>query len=137
MAKDLELVGYRFNWALSVFYIVYIFVEVPSNIMLKRVGPRFYIPMLVVGFGFVSMCTALVQNFAQLCACRALLGVFEGGTMPGIAFYLSTFYKRRELYFRVGIFISAASIAGAFGGLLATVLSYVYLFHGEFLADVS
>jgi len=123
MAKDLHLVGYRFNWALSVFYIIYLLVEVPSNILLKYIGPRFYIPMLVVGFGFVSLCTAFVQNFAELCACRALLGVFEGGTMPGIAFYLSTFYKRRELYFRIGIFISAASIAGAFGGLFATALS--------------
>lgn len=123
MAKDLNLVGYKFNWALSVFYIVYLLVEVPSNILLKYIGPRFYIPMLVVGFGFVSLCTAFVQNFAELCACRAILGIFEGGTMPGIAFYLSTFYKRRELYFRIGIFISAASIAGAFGGLFATALS--------------
>lgn len=47
MAEDLNLVGYRFNWALSVFYIIYLLVEVPSNIILKRVGPRFYIPMLV------------------------------------------------------------------------------------------
>ena len=130
MAKDLDLVGYRFNWALSVFYIVYLLVEVPSNILLKRIGPRFYIPALVTGFGFLSLCTAFVQTFGQLCACRALLGIFEGGTMPGIAFYLSTFYKRRELYFRIGIFISAASIAGAFGGLFATALSWVLHIQG-------
>ena len=42
MAKDLDLVGYRFNWAASIFYIVYLVVEVPSNIILKKVGPRFY-----------------------------------------------------------------------------------------------
>ncbi|KIV95886.1 hypothetical protein PV10_03487 [Exophiala mesophila] len=125
MAVDLHLVGYRFNWALSVFYIVYLLVEVPSNILLKYIGPRIYIPLLVFGFGFVSICTAFVKNFAQLCVARAFLGVFEGGTMPGIAFYLSTFYKRRELYFRIGIFISAASIAGAFGGLFATALSRI------------
>lgn len=47
MAEDLHLFGYRFNWALSIFYIVYLLVEVPSNIILKRVGPRYYIPMLV------------------------------------------------------------------------------------------
>ncbi|OAP64112.1 hypothetical protein AYL99_00084 [Fonsecaea erecta] len=126
MAKDLDLVGYRFNWALSVFYIVYLLVEVPSNILLKHVGPRYYIPGLVFGFGLVSLCTAFVKNFNQLCVARAFLGVFEGGTMPGISFFLSTFYKRRELYFRIGIFISAASIAGAFGGLFATALSQSY-----------
>ncbi|KIX08038.1 uncharacterized protein Z518_02693 [Rhinocladiella mackenziei CBS 650.93] len=125
MAKDLELVGYRFNWALSVFYIIYLLVEVPSNILLKHIGPRFYIPALVAGFGIVSLCTAFVKNFAELCVARAFLGVFEGGTMPGIAFFLSTFYKRRELYFRIGIFISAASIAGAFGGLFATALARI------------
>jgi sugar phosphate permease len=84
MAKDLHLVGYRFNWALCVFYIVYIIVEVPSNILLKHIGPRFYIPALVAGFGFVTMCTAFVKNFTGLCVARAFLGVFEGGTMPGI-----------------------------------------------------
>ncbi|ORY71807.1 major facilitator superfamily domain-containing protein [Pseudomassariella vexata] len=125
MGTELNLVGYRFNWALSVFYIVYVMIEVPSNIILKRVGPRFYIPGLVVGFGFVSMCTAFVQTFEQLCGLRALLGVFEGGTMPGIAFFLSSFYKREELLFRVGIYVASASMAGAFGGLLATGLSRI------------
>lgn len=141
MAEDLNLIGYRFNWALSVFYIVYLLVEVPSNIILKRVGPRFYIPMLVsldgssgesvlislqvVGFGFVSLCTSFVNTFNQLCVARAFLGIFEGGTMPGIAFFLSSFYKRSELYARVGIYVSAASMAGAFGGLLAAGLSRI------------
>lgn len=110
MQEDLSLYGYRFNWASSIFYIVYLTVEVPSNIILKRVGPRYYLPLLVVGFGIVSMCTAFVQSFAGLCTARAFLGIFEGGAMPGIAFFLSCFYKRDELYFRIGIFVSAASM---------------------------
>lgn len=121
MATDLDLTGFRFNWALSIFYIVYLLIEVPSNIILKKVGPRFYIPALVIGFGFISMCTAFVRTFEQLCAMRALLGIFEGGAMPGIAFFLSSFYKRKELYFRVGIYVSAASMAGAFGGEIRRV----------------
>lgn len=126
LGEDLELnVGVRFNWALSIFYIVYLLVEVPSNIALKRFGPRFYIPALVFGFGFVSICTAFVRDFAGLMVCRVFLGIFEGGTFPGIAFFLSCFYKRKELLFRVGIYVSAASIAGAFGGLLATGLAKV------------
>ncbi|KAI1337482.1 MFS general substrate transporter [Xylariaceae sp. FL0016] len=125
MGEDLNLIGYRFNIATSIFYIVYLTIEVPSNILLKKVGPRFYIPGLVFGFGVISVATAFVKDFAQLCACRALLGIFEGGTMPGIAFFLSSFYKREELYFRVGIYVSAASIAGAFGGLLAAGFSQI------------
>ncbi|WQF87621.1 Putative major facilitator superfamily, MFS transporter superfamily [Colletotrichum destructivum] len=125
MAVDINLGGYRFNWALSVFYIVYLLVEVPSNIVLKRVGPRFYLPALVVGFGLVSLCTAFVTSFPGLLVARAVLGSFEGGAMPGFSFFLSSFYKREELLFRLGIFISAASVAGAFGGLLAAGLSRI------------
>lgn len=83
MGKELGLdTGVRFNWVLSIFYIIYIFVEVPSNILLKIIGPKFYLPMLVVGFGFVSLCTAFVTSYEGLLAARAFLGVFEGGVMP-------------------------------------------------------
>jgi len=126
MATELDLnVGTRFNQALSIFYVVYLLVEVPSNIFLNRVGPRFYLPFLVCGFGLVSLCTAFVESFKGLMVARAFLGIFEGGAMPGMAFFLSCFYKRNELLLRVGIYVSAASLAGAFGGLLATGLSRI------------
>lgn len=82
MAKDLKLVGVRFNWVTSIFYIVYMCVEIPSNIVLKIIGPKYYLPMLVFGFGTVSLCTAFVKSFEGLLAARAMLGVFEGGVMP-------------------------------------------------------
>ncbi len=126
MGDDLDLnVGVRFNLALSIFYIIYLLVEVPSNILLKRIGSRYYLPLLVCGFGLVSMSTAFVKSFGGLMASRSILGIFEGGAMPGMAFFLSCFYKRKELLFRIGIYVSAASIAGAFGGLLATGLSMI------------
>lgn len=82
MGKELNLVGYRFNWVTSIFYIIYMLVEVPSNIILKLIGPKYYLPMLVVGFGLVSLCSAFVTSFEGLLAARAMLGVFEGGVMP-------------------------------------------------------
>ncbi|KAG9192181.1 adenylosuccinate synthase [Alternaria panax] len=126
MAVDLDLNrDFRFNWVTSIFYIVYMFVEVPSNILLKKLGPKYYLPLLVCGFGFVSLCSAFVHSFQGLLAARAFLGMFEGGVMPGLAFFITCFYKRNELLFRIGIYISAASMAGAFGGLLATVLARI------------
>ncbi|KAF2011979.1 major facilitator superfamily transporter [Aaosphaeria arxii CBS 175.79] len=125
LAVDLELRGYKFNWALSAFYVTYLIFEIPSNILLKRFGPRIHLPFLVGGFGLVSICTSFVTTFGGLVAARAALGVFEGGTMPGLAFMMSSFYKRTELTLRIGCFISAAGLAGAFGGLLATVLSRI------------
>ena len=83
MAKELDLDrGYRWNWVTSIFYIVYMFVEVPSNILLKKLGPKFYLPLLVSGFGLVSLCSAFVRSFEGLLAARAFLGMFEGGVMP-------------------------------------------------------
>jgi MFS family permease len=55
---------------------------------------------------------------------RALLGIFEGGAMPGTAFFLSCFYKKTELFFRMAIFIASSALASSFGGLLAAGLSY-------------
>jgi len=125
MEKDLKLTGMKFNWVLTIFYIPYLLVEVPANIILKRIGAKIWIPFLVFGFGFVSMCMAFVTSFNGLLAARFFLGVFEGGTMPGIAFFLSNFYRRHELMFRLGILISGSSMAGAFGGLFATALSKI------------
>jgi len=126
MGAELDLnKGVKFNWVTSIFYIVYMFVEVPSNIILKMIGPKYYLPLLVLGFGFVSMCTAFVHKFETLLVARAFLGVFEGGVMPGLAFFITCFYKRNELLFRIGIYVSAASMAGAFGGLLATGLARI------------
>merc|ERR1712169_166270 len=71
-------------------------------------------------FGICSICTAFVNDFNQVCAVRFLLGVFEAGMMPGIAYYLSRWYRRSELAFRLSLYIAMAPIAGAFGGLLAS-----------------
>ena len=82
MGDDLDLIGVRFNWATSIFYIFYMFVEVPSNLLLKIIGPKYYLPLLVCGFGLVSLCAAFTNSFAGILVARAFLGVFEGGVMP-------------------------------------------------------
>lgn len=86
MAVDLNLTGYRFNWALSIFFFAYMVVEIPSNMLLSKFGPRFYIPALVIGFGFVSLCTAFTIDFATLCVARVFLGIFEGGEFDAVGF---------------------------------------------------
>lgn len=71
------------------------------------------------------MCTAFVTSWEGLMVARAFLGIFEGGAMPGMAFFLSTFYRPEELLFRIGIYVSAASMAGALGGFLASGFSAI------------
>jgi len=75
--------------------------------------------VIVVLWGIIMMCTGFVTNFAGLLSMRILLGGFEAGLFPGVTWYISTLYPRRAIQLRIGMFFSAATIAGAFGGLLA------------------
>jgi MFS family permease len=118
--KDLKLGGYDYNRILSVFYISYILFEIPSNMVCKIVGPGWFIPSISLGFGICSICTAFVHNIHSASGVRFLLGMFEAGMMPGIAYYLSRWYRRSELAFRLSLYIVMAPLAGAFGGLLAS-----------------
>ncbi|KAL2119907.1 hypothetical protein VTJ04DRAFT_6868 [Mycothermus thermophilus] len=120
LEKDLGLTGYDYNALLSIFYISYILFEIPSNIACKWIGPGWFIPAISLGFGAISVITAFVNNFSQAAGVRFLLGVFEAGVLPGVAYYMSRWYRRSELTFRLGLYIVMAPMAGAFGGLLAS-----------------
>lgn len=85
-------------------------------------GPGWFLPLTTVMFGILSIATAFVRTRDQACAVRFLLGVFEAGLMPGIAYYLSRWYRRAELAFRLGLYMIMAPLSGAFGGLLASAI---------------
>lgn len=63
------------------------------------------------------MCLGFVRSYGSFVAVRALLGLAEGGLLPGIVLYLSGLYTRGEMAVRIGIFYTAASLSGAFGGM--------------------
>lgn len=107
------------------FYILYVLLDIPSNWLLKIVGGGRYLPILAMAWGIVSTGMGGVKSYGGLVACRLLLGACEGGMFGGIILYLSMFYKRHNLMFRLGIFYCAAPLSGAFGGLLATGLSRI------------
>ncbi|KAJ5452562.1 hypothetical protein N7445_000745 [Penicillium cf. griseofulvum] len=118
--KDLGLVGYDYNAVLSIFFVAYIVFEIPSNVVCKLVGPGWWLPAITLGFGICSVATAFVNDMSSAAGVRFLLGAFEAGLMPGIAYYLSRWYRRSELVFRLSLYIVMAPLAGAFGGLLAS-----------------
>ncbi|KAM0722483.1 hypothetical protein Q7P37_001924 [Cladosporium fusiforme] len=119
---DLGMTGLDYNATLSIFYVSYTVFEIPSNILCKIIGPGWFIPLLTVLFGICSICTAFVKNVPQIMAVRFLLGLFEAGMLPGIAYYLSRWYRRSELTFRLSLYIVMGPLAGAFGGLLASAI---------------
>ncbi|CAF2216307.1 unnamed protein product [Rotaria magnacalcarata] len=119
LTVSLKLSSNQYNTCLSVFFILYVVLEIPSNLILKRLRPSRWIPMIMVAWGIVMTLMGLVNSYAGLLICRLFLGAAESGLFPGVNFYLSSWYKRRELSWRISIFFSAAALAGAFGGVLA------------------
>ncbi|KAJ7255723.1 major facilitator superfamily domain-containing protein [Mycena rebaudengoi] len=123
LKPDLKLTDTQYTTCLITFFILYGLFEVPSNLMLKKFGARTWIPGIMFCWGLIMMCTGFVKNFQGLLACRILLGAFEAGLFPGVTYYLTCWYRRHESQLRIGIFFSAATVAGAFGGLVAYGLS--------------
>lgn len=119
LQKSLKIDDQQYLWGLTIFFISYAFFEVPSNILLKRLKPHIWLPAIMVAWGLVMTLMGLMENYAGLLACRWFLGVFEAGLFPGVNYYLSCWYKRTEFGIRAAVFFSAATVSGAFGGLLA------------------
>lgn len=91
--------------------------------LLYRVFPaHVYISLCVCGWGLVASFQALASSFGAMVFLRALLGITEAAFGPGVPFYLSLFYKREELAFRNGLFISAAPLASSFASSLAWLI---------------
>ena len=90
--------------------------EIPSNLVLKVLTPRVMLPLLTITWGLITTCLGFVRSYGSFMAVRALLGLAEGGLLPGIVLYLSGMYTRGEMAVRIGVFYTAASLSGAFGG---------------------
>ncbi|KAK5655614.1 hypothetical protein OQA88_5545 [Cercophora sp. LCS_1] len=121
LEKDLGLDAARlqYNDALAIFFPFYVAAEIPSNMAMKRFRPSIWIPSIMVAWGVCCTLMGIVHNYAGLMVARSALGIAEGGLFPGITYYITMWYRRHECGFRMAIFFSAATAAGAFGGLLA------------------
>ncbi|KAF8626447.1 hypothetical protein AX15_004872 [Amanita polypyramis BW_CC] len=119
LQKSLKLTNRQYSIALTVTYVPYIAAELPSNLLLKVVGPHLLLPTMLTLWGVVTTLQGVVYNYQGLLACRFFLGMFEGGVFPGLVLYLSMFYPRQMLQWRVTAFFSSASVSGAFSGILA------------------
>ncbi|SCU93811.1 LADA_0G05028g1_1 [Lachancea dasiensis] len=117
--KDLGIVGQQWNNMLSIFYIPFVLFAFPLSLVIRKYNAANVIPMLMFTFGSISLLSATVFNYGSLMAARWFLGICESAFLPGIIYYLSTFYRRHELASRLSIFYAAANVANAFSGLLA------------------
>ncbi|KAG9187509.1 hypothetical protein G6011_05380 [Alternaria panax] len=123
MADDLGLSSDQYSIALVVFFVTYVVFEPPSNMLLVRLKPSIYLPVIMIIWGALTCCMAVIDDFKHLVVLRILVGVFESGFAPGIILIISSWYKKDEQSKRFGVYMSAAILSGAFGGLLAGAIT--------------
>ncbi|KAI0078179.1 MFS general substrate transporter [Panus rudis PR-1116 ss-1] len=128
--KDLQLTSNQYNLALSIFFFGYVIYETPSNILLKKISPRFYIPAMAVIWGVLCTLFAVVHNSAGLVALRFWLGFAEAGCLPGIIYWIGCWYPRSMQGRKFALLYCTVSLTGAFGGLLATAIHSLDGAHG-------
>ncbi|KAL4758935.1 putative MFS transporter [Aspergillus foveolatus] len=120
LPEDLGLVGNQYQVGLSILFVGYILMQVPSNLLLNYMGrPSLYLGFFIVAWGLVSAVTSQVTNYAGIVACRFILGLVEAPFFAGVLFYLSKWYTKKELALRMSIFYSGSLLSGAFGNLIA------------------
>jgi MFS family permease len=138
LSKELNLLGDKYNTALVIFFVPYVLFEIPSNILLKKFKPNVWLSGCMFLFGLATVCQGLVKSYSGLLATRFFLGLFETGMFPGCEFSLhyhykslmsdagfyliGMWYRRHESQRRYSFFFSSTTLAGAFGGLLASAI---------------
>jgi sugar phosphate permease len=83
LMESVKLTSSQYNACLSVFFATYVVFEIPSNLVLKRLRPSRWIPMIMITWGIVMTLMGLVNSYGSLIACRLLLGAAESGLFPG------------------------------------------------------
>ncbi|PLB52092.1 permease of the major facilitator superfamily [Aspergillus steynii IBT 23096] len=132
---DLGLNDKQWAWVLYSFYICYIMFEW-TTVLWKIFPAHMYVAVLCIFWGAAAMCSGAVNNMAELVVCRCFLGVFEAVFGAGAPYFLSLFYQRQELGFRMSLLLGMSPVANCIAGALAygitqirhSIESWRYLF---------
>ncbi|KAJ0414431.1 major facilitator superfamily domain-containing protein [Aspergillus carlsbadensis] len=125
LQDDLDLNYSEYATCLSILYVGYILMQVPSNIFINRISrPSLYISAVMLLWGLISTLSGVVHNFAGMVSIRFFLGFVEAAFLPGALMILSKWYTRRELTTRNALLFCGNLISNAFSALVgAGVLS--------------
>jgi D-galactonate transporter len=124
MKADIGISDSVYGLAAGIFFIGYVLFEVPSNLLLHKIGARRTFSRIMICWGIVSVGMAFVTNSTTLFVLRFLLGAFEAGFFPGIILYLSYWYPARYRAARTSWIFAAMASAGVVGGVAAgTIMS--------------
>ncbi|MDB5518851.1 MAG: D-galactonate transporter [Tardiphaga sp.] len=122
MNKDLGFSPTVFGFGAGIFFLGYFLFEVPSNLVLDKVGARIWIARVMITWGLISGAMAFVQGAASFYALRFLLGAAEAGFFPGIILYLSYWFPARQRAAVTAIFMAAAPLSTVLGSPVSGAL---------------
>ncbi|MDB5384597.1 MAG: Permease of the major facilitator superfamily [Planctomycetaceae bacterium] len=122
MLEELHLSEEVFGFGGSIFFIGYFLFQVPSNLILNRIGARLWIAGIVVAWGLISTSMMFIRDAWSFYVLRFLLGIAESGFFPGMILYLTYWIPARERAQAVASFMTASAIAGMIGGPLSGAL---------------
>jgi ACS family tartrate transporter-like MFS transporter len=130
MNADLGLSPLAFGLGSGIFFLGYVLFEVPSNLILERVGPRRWIARIMVSWGLVSMAMAFVQGETSFHALRFLLGLAEAGFFPGIILYLTYWFPQAWRARAVALFMTATAVSGLIGSPISGAILGLHGYFG-------
>ena len=119
MASDLGLSASAYGFGVSIFFLGYCLFEVPSNILMARVGARRWMARIVISWGLIACAMTFVRTPAQFYGSRVLLGIAEAGFFPGIVYYLSQWFPTAQRARALSRFIIATPLSAVLGNPLA------------------
>jgi sugar phosphate permease len=122
MQADLGLSDTAYGIGAGMFFIGYFFFEVPSNLLLRRIGARIWIARIMVLWGLISSGMMFTNSQTTFYVLRFLLGIAEAGFFPGIILYLTFWYTRAHRARMVALFMTAIAFAGVLGGPISGLI---------------
>ena len=122
LEKDLNMPPNGYNTAVWTFYLTFVLMEVPSNLLMNysKIPPNYWLATSMVLLGIVTMCQGFVQSPAPLYVCRTIMGIFEGSLGPAAALMMGSYYRKKEFPLRYCCFTTSALIGASFSSVSLT-----------------
>jgi len=130
MNKDLGITSQQFGLVAAVFFFGYVLSGIPSNLMLHKFGARVWIALILVIWGVFALLMGLAHSVRELYVLRFLLGFAEGGYFPGVALYLTYWFRQKEQAQCIALFLTGVPASNILGGPLSGwILDHVQWMH--------
>ena len=131
LLKDLKLTTNDYNTGNTIFYVCFLAAELPSQLISKKLGSDIWIPIQVCCWSIITLCQFKLDGKQSFYACRALLGIFEGGFIADMVLWLSYFYTASELSIRLSFFWTAMYVTQIINYLVAYGILHMGGVHGK------